>query len=96
MNSPDLPPRKRRPKGFSVLVYTATIAGPLTAIPQILKTYSLKSAHELSLVMWVAGLGLAAIWFIHGIRIHDRPIIIMNFLWLILNSIIITQILMYS
>ena len=96
MNSPDLSPRKRRPKSFDLLIYVATIFGPLTAVPQIWKTYQLKSAYELSLTMWVAGLALALIWFIHGIRIHDKPVIIMNFLWLILNSVIVTQIVTYS
>jgi len=77
-------------------VYTATIAGPLTAIPQIWKIYVLKSAHELSLLMWLSGLGLSAIWLAHGIRNNDRPIIITNFLWLILNAIIIAEIFVYS
>ncbi|WP_059176670.1 SemiSWEET transporter [Thermodesulfovibrio aggregans] len=68
------------------------IAGAITTsalIPQALKIYKTKSARDVSLMMFIfLAIGIA-LWFIYGILIKEIPVILANFISLILIFTII-------
>ena len=74
---------------FSVLM-------PATTIPQIWKIYYFKMVDGVSLLMWIS-YSIAVIPFlVYGIVHKEKPLIILNTLWLIAQITIIVGILMYS
>ncbi|MCX8034118.1 MAG: SemiSWEET transporter [Thermodesulfovibrio sp.] len=75
------------------------IAGIITTsalIPQALKIYKTKSARDISLPMFIfLALGIT-LWFLYGLLINEIPIIIANFLSLILIFSIIFMKIKYN
>lgn len=69
---------------------------PLTVVPQIELLYSTKDAGSLSLAMWVLYTIGCIPFLLFGIANRHWPLIILNILWIIMQSIMIVGILMYS
>jgi uncharacterized protein with PQ loop repeat len=74
----------------------AAIAHPLMAAPQIYKLYSTQEAAGLSVWMWVAWLLLGLVFTAYGIAHKLTPYIFMQILWLSVDIVMITGILMYG
>ena len=69
--------------------YLGIIAGIFTTfavIPQIIRVYKLKSAHEISLIFTSSLLLGIIIWLVYGIMLDLVPIIIWNSIGIVLNS----------
>jgi len=68
------------------------VAGIITTsalVPQALKIYKTKSARDVSLTMFIfLAIGIA-LWFFYGVLIKETPIILANFVSLILIFLII-------
>ena len=69
---------------------------PLTTIPQIYKIFTYQLVDGLSLLMWVLYCIGVIPFLIYGIVHREKPIIILNVLWLIAQITIIIGIIMYS
>ncbi len=71
-----------------------SVAGTLTTIaflPQVLKTYRSRSAKDISLVMFLLfSLGVF-LWLLYGLSIESMPIIISNFITLVLSLSILVM-----
>ncbi|MCX7988928.1 MAG: SemiSWEET transporter [Thermodesulfovibrio sp.] len=84
-------------KNFSDII--GIIAGIITTsalIPQALKIYKTKSAKDISLTMFIfLALGIT-LWFLYGLLINELPVIIANFLSLILVFSIIFMKIKYT
>jgi MtN3 and saliva related transmembrane protein len=68
------------------------IAGSLTTIsflPQVIKTWRSKSARDISLSMFLSFCMGVFLWIIYGILLGELPIIIANFITLILAGTIL-------
>ncbi len=68
------------------------LAGCLTTsafVPQVLKTWKSKSTQDLSLGMWSAFSFGVLCWLAYGLKIGAWPIILTNFITLILAGIIL-------
>ncbi|HEY9651065.1 MAG TPA: SemiSWEET transporter [Coleofasciculaceae cyanobacterium] len=68
------------------------LAGALTTIafvPQLLKTWTTKSAKDVSLVMMITFCTGLFLWFIYGFAIQAMPVIVTNAVTLILASLIL-------
>jgi MtN3 and saliva related transmembrane protein len=67
-------------------------AGSLTTIafiPQVVRVWQSKSAGDISLsmlILFIIGVGL---WFCYGLYISQLPVIIANFITLMLNLVIL-------
>jgi MtN3 and saliva related transmembrane protein len=67
--------------------YVGSFAGALTTLsflPQVVRVYKLRSAHDLSygyLGMFATGV---AAWFVYGLLIRSVPVITTNFVTLVL------------
>ncbi|MCP3685654.1 MAG: hypothetical protein GY861_23640 [bacterium] len=75
---------------------TVAVVMPFTTLPQIYRIWAFKSAADVSLLMWILYTVLCVPMLIYGIVHKVKPIVVLNFLWLIANSIIIAGILMYG
>lgn len=68
------------------------VAGACTTIafvPQVIKTYKSKSAKDLSLGMFLMfWIGLV-LWLTYGVLVSDFPVIMANFLTLVLATVIL-------
>jgi len=69
--------------------YLGIIAGVFTTfavIPQIMRVYKLKSAHEISLIFTSSLLLGIIIWLVYGIMLNLTAIIIWNSIGIVLNG----------
>ncbi len=73
---------------FSILM-------PATTIPQIWSIYRNQNVEGLSLLMWVLYLIFVIPFLIYGIVHKEKPIIVLNILWIVAQLTIITGILIY-
>ena len=69
--------------------FTAAVMTTFAFLPQLYKTWSSKSADDVSettLIMFISGL---IFWIFYGIKINSLPILIANSITLILNGSIL-------
>ncbi len=74
---------------MSPLEYLGIVAGIFTSfavVPQIIRVYKLKSAHEISLIFTTSMLFGVILWLIYGIVFGLVPLIIWNSIGIVLNS----------
>ena len=68
------------------------LAGTLTTIsfvPQLLKTWRTKSAKDMSLPMLISFCAGVFLWLVYGILLPSTPVIVANFITLILALMIL-------
>lgn len=77
---------------MSLIILLGLAAGALTTIafvPQVIRTWKTKSAHDLSLGMYSILCTGVLLWLIYGLIIEDIPIIVANAVTLSLALIIL-------
>ncbi len=85
-------PQHKRNSKYADVMYFVAILGPLLTIPQLLKIWHNKSASELSLMTWFSYFSISLLWFIYGLRTKDKPLMVCNFLYLVVNLLIVISI----
>jgi uncharacterized protein with PQ loop repeat len=60
----------------------------LSTVPQILQVWVVR-ASGVSLVSWASYLVAACLWFIHGVRKHDKSIYLACIGWIVLDAAIV-------
>lgn len=84
---------------MSYITILGLFAGTLTTIsfvPQVIKVFKSKSTGDISLLMFVAFTLGVFCWLVYGFMIDDLPVIIANFITLILASTILVYKLIYK
>jgi len=83
-----------RGKKISVdkLVYIALI-NPIMAIPQLYLILRNETAG-VSLITWVTFLIVAVVWLFYGLKHRIKPIILVQSAWIIIDSAIVTGLLL--
>lgn len=76
-------------------IYAVAVAGPLVTIPQILRIWIDKDATGVSALSWAAFMALAAIWVIYGVLHKDKPIILANVMWFLLELFVVVGAIIY-
>lgn len=76
--------------------YVFGIAGPLFSIPQLYEIWSTQNAQGVSLFSWSSFTIASFFWIIYGITHKEKPIIISQILWFVLQGLIVVGILLYS
>ena len=74
-----------------VIGYSAALVSTFVFVPQVARTWRLRSARDLSmatLVMMIVGLIL---WVIYGAMTHQAPVIVANGIVLALASALLTM-----
>lgn len=77
---------------MSLIILLGLAAGALTTIafiPQVIRTWKTKSAHDLSLGMYIILCTGILLWLIYGLIIEDIPIIVANAVTLSLALVIL-------
>lgn len=87
--------RKKNKDLVDKIIYAISIVGPAMTIPQIYNIWIKKSLAGVSLATWLAFTIIAASWLTYGIAHRAKPIIFANILWLIVDIIIVTGLLVF-
>ncbi|MBD6615624.1 hypothetical protein FNW02_07190 [Komarekiella sp. 'clone 1'] len=77
---------------FDFTTTLGLVAGVLTTIayvPQLIKTWQSKSAHDLSWSMLIILCTGIILWLVYGTSVHDVPIIAANVVTLVLATVIL-------
>ena len=70
-------------------IYFIAIFGPLIAIPQVLKIWYNQNSSGVSILTWSGYLLGGIFWLIYGLMHKEKPIVITNSLWIIVEIFII-------
>lgn len=79
--------KKSRPL-IDTLVYAAIIISPALTLPQVYSIW-VDGQKGVSLVSWAAYLFAAIIWLFYGIKHNDKPIILVQTIWIVLDAMIV-------
>ena len=83
-------------KRIDVCVLVVGVMGPILTIPQLLSIWINKDATGVSLISWFSYFFIACFWLLYGLVHRSKPIIVTNALWIFLDTLIVTGILLYS
>lgn len=65
------------------------VVGPLMTLPQIYNVWVRGQTAGVSVVTWSLYTACAAIWIAYGASIRDRPLVISNVLWFLLDGAVV-------
>jgi len=86
--------KKKRAKQRSTvdwLVYLAIVIGPVLTMPQVYSIW-VQGSKGVSVISWIAYLVASLIWLVYGVKHKDRPIIIVEAIWVVLEVLIVAGI----
>ena len=72
-----------------ILGYTAGAITCLTFLPQVIKTWKLKSARDVSMMMFIIAAVNEVMWIVYGALLDNWVIILTNAIVLAMSSIMI-------
>jgi uncharacterized protein with PQ loop repeat len=64
-------------------------------VPQVIAVWK-GSASGVSLLSWASYLLAAILWFIHGVRLHDKSIYLACIGWMLLDAAVVAGVIMRS
>jgi uncharacterized protein with PQ loop repeat len=74
-------------------VMFVAIVEPLTTLPQIIDVFTKPNVSAVSVLTWALYAGFEAIWVFYGLVIKNRPIIITNCLWILMDLLVVAGVL---
>lgn len=83
-------------KELNRLIMFTAIIEPLTTLPQIIKVFVNKDASGVSALTWGLYVLFEAIWVFYGLAIKNRPIVITNTLWILMDSAVVVGTLLHQ
>lgn len=83
-------------KRIGQIALVAGILQPLITLPQIIQIYSSQSATDVSLLTWTGYLIFGIIFLIYGIDYRLKPIWIGQIIWVTMQLITVTGIIIYG
>lgn len=85
-------PKKIKPHTFfnDKTMLIVGIIGPFMTIPQVYDIWVGHKVDGVSLISWSAYTVIACIWLSYGLVHKEKPIILTNFLYIIVNTIIVS------
>ena len=75
----------------STIGFLAAILTSVAFVPQVLKVWRARSATDISLGMYTLFTLGVALWLVYGVLIHSWPIIIANFITLLLAGAVLVM-----
>lgn len=78
------------------LIYFVAVLGPLVSVPQIWKIWVERNAAGVSVFTWCAFVVGAIIWLFYGFIHKEKPIIVANILWIIMEVLVIVGAVVYG
>ena len=74
-------------------IYVIAALGPLSAFDQVWQIWATGNKSGVSLVMWLSWIPGAIFWLTYGLLHRDKPIILTQTLWLIMQIAIVSGLL---
>ena len=81
---------------FDLVIYFAAIVAPVMTVPQLYKIWSDKQVSGVSIQTWATYSAISLIWVLYGIKIKAKPIILTNALLLLIDTLIVIGVIVYS
>lgn len=78
------------------IIYVVGISGPIMTIPQLYKIWIEQNANGVSFISWTSYLVTSIFWLMYGLTHKEKPIIVTNICWVIINTLIIIGIIFYG
>ncbi|MBA3723377.1 MAG: hypothetical protein H0W89_00590 [Candidatus Levybacteria bacterium] len=78
------------------LIYICSVCGPILTLPQIYYIWLHKSADGVVILSWIGYLLIAIVWTIYGITYKQKIVALSSALWIIVESVVIMQAMMYA
>jgi MtN3 and saliva related transmembrane protein len=75
--------------GVDILGYSAGFITSLTFLPQVIKTWKVKSAKDISLMMFIIAAVNEVMWIVYGALLNNWVIILTNSIVLAMSLIMI-------
>jgi len=82
-------------KDYDKFMYGIAVFIPLTTLPQAWDIWSSKSAEDVSIITWGFFTFSAICWLIYALIHRDKILIINHILWVILETLVLTGIIIY-
>jgi uncharacterized protein with PQ loop repeat len=73
-----------------------SVATMLMTVPQILTIWVEGNVSGISLISWTSYLFSACLWFVYGIRKHDKTIYLACIGWILLDSAVVIGVVVHS
>ncbi len=83
-------------KNIDKIIYIVGVAGPLMTFPQLIKILVDKTSAGVSSLSWSAYFVLAIFWIIYGVVHKNKPIILTNVLWAVLDISVVIGAIVYG
>jgi uncharacterized protein with PQ loop repeat len=83
-------------KAVDDLIYVFAILGPATTLPQVYTALIEQNVGGLSIITWILWQVITIFWIIYGFIHEDKPILISNISWFIVQGLIIFAILSFA
>lgn len=77
-------------------IYVAIIFGLVMTIPQVTRIWFEKNAAGVSVLSWSAYMLIAIFWLMYGFIHQEKPIIVTNILWILMDIFIVVGIFIYG
>ena len=74
---------------FTAIGFAAATLTTIAFLPQVLKVWRTRSTQDISLTAFSILLAGAALWLVYGLIISDTPLIVGNFIGLLLIGMIV-------
>jgi uncharacterized protein with PQ loop repeat len=82
----------RKLSNFDKLVIIVSIAYPLSALPQAIQVFQ-GNTDGVSIISWMSFMVCATLFLIYGVKNRVLPMIISNFLWMLMDGLVISGLL---
>lgn len=80
---------------FEVFVNICSVILPLTTLPQLYTIYVERITEGVSIITWISYTLLTIPIFIYSLKRKELPLILLNGLWILVNSAIVIGLLLY-
>jgi MtN3 and saliva related transmembrane protein len=77
------------PDVHELVGYAAGFLATAAFVPQVVKTFKARSAHDVSLGMYVLFSAGVALWLVYGVLIASWPVIVSNAVTLVLSGAVL-------
>lgn len=84
------------PTGLEGTLRIFSIVTLLMTVPQVLTVWLSRNASGVSIISWTAYLISACLWFVYGIRSHDKTIYVACVGWIILDAAIVIGVIVHG
>ena len=81
--------KQKKRDHFRSFMLVVAVVEPLTTLPQLYDIWVKNKTSGVSALTWSLFALVGSIWFIYGIKIKDKPVLIASCLWVIVELAVV-------